>query len=256
MLLTTTIATTMLLATPDTIDFDFEGGTLQSWATAVQAAAPHANIIMGVDASSVDLPPMHLEDVSLTAVMEICDTLSRWTTCIEVEQEGAPIWVIKPGRIDRSRSVGFEGGPRVSTSVFPIPEGFRTDEGAVRLIQAAQAVHGMGSPETLSIQKVPGVSLLAIHGTGSQIDLVADVIAMVDADAACDGGAGMNASRLMLDCDAASVAEATRRCRAAEDAGAIADARADMHAGMENLRTARATSRHDVNLCATPAAAD
>ena len=226
MLLTTTIATSMLLAPSDSFNFDFEGGTMKAWAAAVTEVAPQANIVMGVDPQAVDMPPMHLKAVSVDAVMAVCDSLSHQVTCEEIEQDDSTIWVIRPWAGRRDARPTVSGAPRIETTVFAIPSGFRAPNGPATLIAAIQAVYQMGATDTLDIKLVPGTDLLAVHGTDAQIDLAQHVIEKVGPLVTPDAAQASVESGRLHAARAAVVSAAAQRRAASAHKGGEAAARA------------------------------
>ncbi|MDP7030179.1 MAG: hypothetical protein QF733_08160 [Phycisphaerales bacterium] len=182
MLLTTTLATCVLLATPETFNFDFEGGPMSAWAASVIESAPGTNMVMTEDAARINLPPMHLKDVSVSTLMSVFDALTPHTSCLEVEQDGGQVWVMNSTPVDQRRILRHADEVKLGTSVCSIPDAFRVADGPERLIEAVRTVCALDGTDTLSVCVVPGTHLLAIHGSGTQLALAEQIVEEIEHD--------------------------------------------------------------------------
>ena len=169
-----------LMSTPlasDTMNLNFQGGTVEQWVDAIKAATPTANIVVEHTANSIDLPAMQLQGVTLSAVMRVSDV--QWDspiTCEEVQTRAASVWVVSKAGMPTTGKTTRAAGGKIVTGVFQLPHG-TIDTGEMQaVIDAVRAVAALDADRPISIQVLPSVGLIAVRGDADQVETAEDVI--------------------------------------------------------------------------------
>lgn len=158
------------------LDVQFPGGTLIKYVDAVRKAHPKgvANIVVMPDAELIEIPPISLVEVKVSAAMDLLDG----------------VYILGDGREVRINVDNFQLGSMpdmvfkvvaeymtypVRSSVWSLDEALSDGRSEVELLAAIEVVLSMFSNKA-EIKFHPPTKLLIARGTDEQLDLVRGVI--------------------------------------------------------------------------------
>ncbi len=171
----TTLVSVGTSAGSQTIDLEFDGGSVQAWVTAIKAQSPTSNIVVGAHAADIYISEMHLHDVSIPSLMQLCNasTASPITSDV-IHEGGAPIWVVSALKQITPR------GPRnasalssVSTRIFNV-SGPSAAQGNLA-VDMIRDVCAMSSDQPVEIRMITP-SIMVVRGSDEQQTIAEDVL--------------------------------------------------------------------------------
>ena len=171
-----TIVSTSATAASNTIDLDFEGGTVQEWVTAIKAESPKSNIVVSAHVAGSYVSAMDLHDVSVSSLMMLCNVSGDSPITSDVIHEGGePIWIISESQrtMQRGQNRGPSQQSSLSTIVLNVPRPY-ADQGS-SVADMIREVCGMSSDQPVEIRVIK-TGIIALHGSYDQQAIAEDVL--------------------------------------------------------------------------------